>query len=105
MSRKFSVKNLIVIWVMGLLFLPLFGAFGAQGKDKKIVLIAGVKSHKPGEHEYEKTMMLFMHCLDTAPNVKKVSTEVYVNGWPQDEKVLDDADTIVLFCDGASKGL
>ena len=105
MNRMFSVGNLMVLCLAGLLFLPLLDVSGAQGKDKKIVLLAGVKSHKPGEHEYEKTMMLFMHCLDTAPNVKKVSTEVYVNGWPQDEKVLDDADTIVLFCDGASKGL
>ncbi|MBM3890726.1 MAG: hypothetical protein FJ388_16575, partial [Verrucomicrobia bacterium] len=72
----------------------------ALAKDAKVVLLAGKKSHRAGEHEYEKGMMLFKHCLDTAPNVKGVVTEVHTNGWPQNVKTLDDADTIVLFSDG-----
>jgi len=51
---------------------------------KKIVLIAGTKSHGPGDHEYEKGVKLLKHCLDTSPNVKGVETKVYLNGWPQD---------------------
>lgn len=71
-------------------------------KDTKVVMLAGVKSHAPGEHEYEKTLDLFRHCLDTALNVRHVVVEVHAGGWPQDERTLDDADTIVIFSDGAS---
>ena len=76
----------------------------ATAKDTKIVLLAGKKSHGPGEHEFEKDLMLFRHCLDTSLNVRHILVEVY-NGWPKDEKTLDDADTIVIFSDGAIKGV
>ncbi|MBM3335098.1 VCBS repeat-containing protein, partial [Candidatus Sumerlaeota bacterium] len=65
-----------------------------------MVLLAGKKSHRAGEHDYDKAMRLFKHCLDTAPNVKGVVTEAHTNGWPENPKTLQDADTIVLFSDG-----
>ena len=49
--------------------------------------------------------MLLMHCIDTSLNVRHVDVEVCTNGWPEDEKTLDDADSIVLLCDGAMKGV
>jgi hypothetical protein len=70
---------------------------------KKIVLIAGTKSHGPGDHEYEKGVKLLKHCLDTSPNLKGFKTEVYLNGWPRNEKVLEDAATILLFSDGSDR--
>lgn len=70
---------------------------------KKIVLIAGQKSHGPGDHEYEKGVKLLKHCLDTSPNVTSVKTEVYLEGWPQDGSVLEDADTILFYCDGSDR--
>jgi hypothetical protein len=73
-------------------------------KDTKVVLLAGKKSHAPGEHEYEQGLNLLRHCLDNGLNVRHVIVELHTNGWPQDEATLDDADTIVLFSDGASRG-
>jgi type 1 glutamine amidotransferase len=70
---------------------------------KKIVLIAGAKSHGPGDHEYEKGAKLLKHCLDTSPNVKGVKTEVYLNGWPQNHAALEDVDTILLYSDGSDR--
>src|SRR5262245_30764637 len=70
---------------------------------KKIVLIAGTKSHGPGDHEYEKGVKLLKHCLDTSPNVKDVRTEVVLDGWPNNPATLDDADTILLYCDGSDR--
>jgi type 1 glutamine amidotransferase len=70
---------------------------------KKIVFIAGKKSHGPGEHEYEKGCRLLADCLEHSPNVKGIKTEVITDGWPADEKVLDDADTIFLYCDGSDQ--
>ena len=90
--------------VLGLVGLVALWPLNSLAKDTKVVLLAGVKSHAPGEHEYEKGLQLLRHCLDTSLNVRHVIVEVHANGWPQDERSLDDADTIVLFSDGASKG-
>src|SRR5215211_6876852 len=74
---------------------------GENEKPKKVVLVAGTKSHGPGHHEYELGMRLIKQCLDTSPNAPALKTEVHLHGWPTDERTLDDADTIVLFCDGS----
>jgi type 1 glutamine amidotransferase len=77
----------------------------ARGADaaprKKIVLIAGKKSHAPNTHEYEKGVRLFKYCLDNSPNVRGVETVVVTGGWPKDPKVLKDAAAILLFSDGS----
>lgn len=75
-----------------------------RAKDTKIVLLAGKKSHAPGEHEYEKGLDLLRHCLDTSLNARRLIVELHTGGWPQDEKTLEEADTIVLFSDGGSRG-
>lgn len=74
----------------------------ADPRPTKIVLIAGKKSHAPGEHEYEKGCRLLKHCLDNADNIPDdVHTTVVTDGWPTDPRILDDAATILLYCDGA----
>jgi type 1 glutamine amidotransferase len=70
---------------------------------KKIVLIAGTKSHGPGDREYEKGVKLLKHCLDTSSNVNGVRTEVVLDGWPKNPATLEDADTILLYCDGSDR--
>ncbi|HUT92191.1 MAG TPA: FG-GAP-like repeat-containing protein [Thermoguttaceae bacterium] len=92
-----------ILCAMGLMCLTASWPSSAPAKETKVILLAGTKSHAPGEHEYEEGMNLFRHCLDTSLNVKGVIVEVHTNGWPQDEKTLDDADTIVLFGDGGSR--
>src|SRR5687767_6455129 len=69
----------------------------AGPRGRKVVLIAGKKSHGPGDHEYEKGARLLAHCLRHASNLRGFRTEVHLNGWPEDPRTLDDADTIVLF--------
>ena len=70
-------------------------------RAKKIVFIAGKKSHGPGDHEYEKGCRLLAQCLESSPNVKGLRTEVHLDGWPQDPRTLNDADAIVVYCDGS----
>jgi type 1 glutamine amidotransferase len=83
------------------LVLSLCLAFGAAvPRTRKIVLIAGRKSHGPEEHEYLKTVKLIQVMLDRSPNISRIKTEVYFNGWPEDPKTLDTADTIVVVSDG-----
>ena len=73
-------------------------------KPRKLVLIAGPldKSHPQGTHEYEKAVLLIKHCLDHSPDGKGVSTEVYL-GWPDDTRVLERADAIVLVASGSDR--
>jgi len=72
----------------------------AADVSRKITLIAGKKSHGPGEHEYVKSVKLLKILLDQSPNLHGIATEIYFNGWPDDPTVLDTADTIVLISDG-----
>ena len=67
---------------------------------RKIVLIAGKKSHGPGVHEYVKSVRLLKAMLDTSPNLKGMVTEYHLNGWPDDPATLDTADTIMTISDG-----
>lgn len=73
----------------------------AGPRGRKVVLIAGKKSHGPGDHEYEKGARLLAHCLQNAPSLRGYRTEVHLKGWPENPRTLDDADTIVLFSDGS----
>ncbi len=68
-------------------------------EQKKIVLLAGAKSHKPGDHEYLKTARLLKVLLDQA-GISGLKTEVHCNGWPENEATLDDADLIFVTSDG-----
>ena len=72
---------------------------------KKIVLIAGpITGHGKHTHEYEKSVILLKHLLDTSPSTKgKVAVETHFKGWPTDEKTLDDAATIVMISDGGDR--
>jgi Trehalose utilisation len=90
------IWKLTYLFGMGLAFLPA----AIDGPSQHIVLIAGVKSHGPGEHEYVASVKLLKVLLDRAPNLKGVETEVYFNGWPGDPSILDHANTIVILSDG-----
>ncbi|MBC7816855.1 MAG: ThuA domain-containing protein, partial [Planctomycetaceae bacterium] len=94
-------------WLLALSFL-LFGSGwlnAAEPVPKKIVLIAGpITGHGKHTHEYEKSVILLKHLLDTSPSTKgKVAVEAHFKGWPTDEKTLDDAATIVMISDGGDR--
>jgi type 1 glutamine amidotransferase len=72
----------------------------ASAGDRKVVLIAGPKSHGPQVHEYIKAVRLLKAMLDTSPNVRGLRTEVHLNGWPDDPSALEDASLIVVVSDG-----
>ena len=89
---------------LGLVAFLLLGMGCAQNPEvqehTKIVLLAGKKSHGPGDHEYIKTVRLIKVLLDEAPNLKNLYTEIHYNGWPEDVTTLDDADLILTISDG-----
>lgn len=65
---------------------------------KNVVFIAGGPSHDYGSHEhYAGCRILADAILRTDPSIK---CEVLRNGWPEDDSLLDNADTIVIYSDG-----
>jgi type 1 glutamine amidotransferase len=69
----------------------------AAAPIKEIMLIAGAPSHGPGQHEHRAGCLLLKSCLDQVPGLHAT---VYTNGWPQDDGVLKNAATVVLYMDG-----
>ena len=66
----------------------------------KIVLLAGAVSNKPGQHEYFAGCSLLMKCLKQTPGVWPVMA---AEGWPNNEKILEGAKSIVVFMDAGEK--
>src|SRR5580704_9262087 len=93
-------KNTWITAILGLIFTIQRLHAKTPNGDRKIVLIAGSKSHGPGMHEYLKSVRLLKVLLDRAPNLKGVQTEVVYDGWPADTSIFDTADSIVFISDG-----
>ncbi len=82
--------------------ISLFAIFtvASLAADKKIVLIAGTPSHKPGEHEFNNGVELLDKCLKQN---KGVTSVIVKGGWPNDESVFNGASEIVFYMDGGQK--
>lgn len=71
----------------------------AQGETKKVVLIAGKKSHGSGEHEFNAGAILLARALNEQSGLP-IEIEVVHDGWPEDPSVFDGVDAIVIYSDG-----
>jgi len=72
-----------------------------QGGWKKVVFIAGKPSHGYSQHEHNAgCLLLNKQLLNAQAAGLPVVTAVYLNGWPNDMTALDNADTVVAYCDG-----
>ena len=69
----------------------------ADPSNAKIVLVAGSKSHGPGDHEYFAGLALLMKMLQQTPGVAPIMVR---DGWPKNEKIFENARAIVSFADG-----
>jgi hypothetical protein len=67
---------------------------------KKIVLVAGPRSHGYGSHEHNAGCLLLAKLLNENPDTVGIQAAVYTNGWPKDPTAFDNADAIAFYCDG-----
>ncbi len=69
---------------------------------KKVVFIAGRPSHAYFAHEHNAGCLLLAEALKAAQQNQglKIITANYSLGWPQDPTALDNANTVVAYCDG-----
>ncbi|MBL8826207.1 MAG: ThuA domain-containing protein [Planctomycetaceae bacterium] len=81
----------------------LFATHASAADTKKIVLLAGPKSHGPegnGIHDYGWSARQLKVMLEHSNIREQVSVEIHFDGWPKDEKTFDDAATIMVISDG-----
>ena len=72
------------------------------GKHKKIVFVAGTRSHGYGAHEHNAGCLLLAKHLKAA--LPDYHVDVQRNGWPANPaKFFQDADAIVMYCDGGGR--
>ena len=76
-------------------------AAAPTGKGKKVVFMAGTRSHGYGAHEHNAGCLLLSRSLSQAlPDLEIV---VYSNGWPKAADAFDGADTVIMYCDGGGR--
>jgi type 1 glutamine amidotransferase len=69
----------------------------ADFKGKRILIVAGRKSHGPGDHEFFAGSAILCDLLRQTPGVWPIMAR---DGWPKNEKLFDTADCIVMYMDG-----
>ncbi len=65
--------------------------------NKKVVFIAGRRSHGNGSHEHRAGCMLLAKRIAALPGFEAV---VVTEGWPKDTSVFDGATSVIVFCTG-----
>ena len=71
---------------------------GTVNAKRKVVFIAGPRSHGYGAHEHNAGSVLLSRLLtESHPGIEAV---VHQNGWPADPNALDGADAVVIFANG-----
>jgi len=90
----------IVRSLLLLLALVAVGLPAARAADNKILLIAGVPSHGPGDHEFRAGCLLLKQCLDQVPGIV---SEVHSNGWPAELSAFDGVDAVLIYADGGGR--
>ncbi|PQO40010.1 DUF1080 domain-containing protein [Blastopirellula marina] len=65
---------------------------------KKVVFVPGKPSHGWGQHEHSGGCHLLMIAL--MENVPNIEASIYPGGWPEDPTAFDNADAVVVYCDG-----
>ena len=66
-------------------------------KLKKIVLVAGRKSHGKGDHEFFAGCAILMKMLQQTPGVFPVMAR---DGWPKNPATFENAKSVVFYMDG-----
>ena len=94
------MRSLLKMFALTTLLYSATIAIGAEVAAKKIVFLAGPASHGYGEHEHFAGCQLLAQGLKTA--MTDLQVVVHRDGWPQDESILQGADTVVMYCDGGA---
>jgi type 1 glutamine amidotransferase len=79
---------------------PYLASSDSSPQAKRIVLIGGVKSHGPAQHDFPNGIPLIESLLKRATPFSGVEIVSFPNGFPQDLSLLNGASALVLYFDG-----
>ena len=83
---------------MSVLWVLLSSLIAKPSGGHKIVFLYGDRSHASGDHEIQAGSPLLAKHLNVQ---NEIEVQAVVNaGWPEDERILEDADAIVIYADG-----
>jgi hypothetical protein len=97
--RRFAL--LLKLCALVVCFGAVHAADHAAAEGKKIVFVAGTKSHGYGSHEHFAGCVLLAKSLENS--LPGYDCEVVPNGFPEDLSVFDEADAVVCYADGGSR--
>lgn len=66
----------------------------------KVMFLYGSPSHRSGEHEFRAGALLLADQLNRQDAVP-IQAHTHA-GWPEDERILDDMDAVIIYADGTS---
>jgi len=72
-----------------------------EAKTKKVLFLAGPKSHANGEHEFEAGCKLLAEALNASG--LDIEAKVYHPGWPKDESIFKDVDACIVYADAGGR--
>ena len=72
-----------------------------DAETKKILFLAGSKSHANGEHEFEAGCKLLAEALNDSG--LDVEAKVYHPGWPKDESIFKGVDACIIYADAGGR--
>ncbi|HEX4132426.1 MAG TPA: ThuA domain-containing protein [Pirellulales bacterium] len=88
MKRSLRIMVLVAAWCSGA------AAAEPATPTGPVLIVVGPSTHPPGTHEVAAGARLMKHCVEHAENLPGMRAEVS-EGWPTDDRLLDDAATIV----------
>ena len=101
MSIRFVVLTIACAWLTSIAVCCPAAESSAR---KKVVFVAGNRSHGYGAHEHHAGCLLLARYL--RQHLPDYDTVVYQNGWPANGiQAFDGADAVVVYCDGGDRHL
>ncbi|SFK53118.1 Cytochrome C oxidase, cbb3-type, subunit III [Lysobacter sp. cf310] len=90
-------------WRAGVLAIGLLMSACAE-PPRTVVIIGGTASEGPGKHDYPQGVRKLQALIEATPQARaSLRVVAYPDGWPQDPRALDGADTVVWYFDGLER--
>ena len=90
--------NVLLLAVVLVVWPGLVTATAAVITGKQVLIVVGPSTHPPGSHEVAAGGRLMQYCIEHMSNVPGMKADVFYE-WPQDNALLDAADTVVFIGD------
>lgn len=99
--QVFALRAASRVFVAALLVASYAAFPNSSSAATKIVFLAGNPSHGYGAHEHLAGCRILAEAIENS--TEDVECLVIAGGWPEDDAILNDADTIVMYCDGGGR--